>query len=104
MNDVSFLAREVQSLEQVSRSMSPSLINRFNSFDKKRKFVRGWDDEAIMSVSLCQLAVNQSLRKKGKREREREGVIIQMYMYMYIVYMCIYTQKYMYNVAHCDSI
>ena len=70
MKDVSSLANEVQSVEPISLSMPPSLINRLNSFDRNSMFDSGIEVEGIILVSLSQFLLNQSL--DGERERENK--------------------------------
>ena len=74
MYDISELARELQSSQQVSLSMPPALNNLPNSSDRNNMLDSGMDINGSMTfVNFFQFLLNHSLRG---REREMSYHII----------------------------
>ena len=62
MYEVSFLAKEAQSFEQISLSIASSLVNRLSSFDRNNMLANGLLDDDTIFVNVYQFLLNQSLQ------------------------------------------
>lgn len=74
MKDFNSLAKDVHSVEHISLSMLPSLINRLNSFNMNSTFPSGIEVDGIIFVSLSQFLLNQSLKERRGEERDFSNI------------------------------
>ena len=75
MYDISELARELQSSQQVSLSMPPALNNLPNSSDRNNMLDSGMDiNGSITFVNFFQFLLNHSLRGREREMSYHRGI------------------------------